>query len=85
MIERNDFNNEIIQWSSRYLLSHGYALKSNLPEIIQNTPWSYVIRFATIPFSHFSCPDNLLKRLADTAIKHRLTTEKEVLLKAFLI
>lgn len=40
-------NNEIIQWGSRYLLSHGYSLKSNLPEIVQDTPWSYVIRFAT--------------------------------------
>ena len=40
-------NKEIIQWSCRYLSSHGYTLKSNLPEIVQNTPWSYVARFAT--------------------------------------
>ena len=38
---------EIIQWSYKYLSSHGYTLKSNLPENVQNTPWSYVIRFAT--------------------------------------
>lgn len=38
---------EIIQWGCKYLSSHGYTLKSNLPENVQNTPWSYVIRFAT--------------------------------------
>ncbi|MBX3710194.1 MAG: aminoglycoside phosphotransferase family protein [Gammaproteobacteria bacterium] len=47
MVGNNDFDNEIIKWGSQYLLSHGYLLKSNLPEIIQNTPWSYVVRFAT--------------------------------------
>lgn len=43
----NNLNKEIIQWSYKYLLSHGYTLKCNLPENVQNTPWSYVIRFAT--------------------------------------
>lgn len=38
---------EIIQWGYKYLESHGYTLKSSLPEIVQNTPWSYVARFAT--------------------------------------
>ena len=38
---------EISQWGCKYLSSHGYTLKSNLPEIVQKTPWSYVIRFAT--------------------------------------
>jgi len=37
----------IIQWGCKYLLSHGYTLQSTLPENVQNTPWSYVIRFAT--------------------------------------
>lgn len=40
-------NKEIIQWGHNYLSSHGHILKNNLPEIVQNTPWSYVIRFAT--------------------------------------
>lgn len=40
-------NQETIQWGSAYLLSHGYILKSNLPESVQNKPWSYVVRFAT--------------------------------------
>lgn len=40
-------NKEIIQWSCEYLSSHGYILKTNLPENVQSTPWSYVIRFAT--------------------------------------
>ncbi|MFU7598170.1 phosphotransferase [Legionella pneumophila] len=40
-------NKEIIQWSCKYLSSHGYTLKSNLPESVQETPWSYVVRFAT--------------------------------------
>lgn len=43
----NNLNKEIIQWGYTYLSSHGYTLKSNLPEEIQHTPWSYVIRFAT--------------------------------------
>jgi hypothetical protein len=38
---------KIIQWACQYLSSHGYTLESNLPENVQNTPWSYVIRFAT--------------------------------------
>lgn len=40
-------NKDIIQWGGNYLASHGYTLKSNLPENVQNTPWSYVVRFAT--------------------------------------
>jgi hypothetical protein len=38
---------EIIQWASTCLLSLGYTLKSNLPENVLNTPWSYVVRFET--------------------------------------
>jgi len=40
-------NKEIIQWGCKYLSSHGYTLKSNLPENVRNTPWSNVVRFAT--------------------------------------
>ena len=43
----DNLNKEIIQWGYQYLSSHGYTLKSNLPENVQNTPWSYVVRFAT--------------------------------------
>ena len=45
--ENDNLNKEIIQWGCEYLTSHGYTLKSNLPENVQNTPWSYVVRFAT--------------------------------------
>ena len=43
----SNLNNETIQWACNYLTSHGYELKTKLPEIVQDTPWSYVIRFAT--------------------------------------
>jgi hypothetical protein len=43
----DNLNKEIIQWGCNYLSSHGYTLKSNQPENVKNTPWSYVIRFAT--------------------------------------
>lgn len=45
--ENDNLNNEIIRWGCKYLSSHGHILKSNLPENIQNTPWSYVVRFVT--------------------------------------
>ncbi|MCL9684411.1 aminoglycoside phosphotransferase family protein [Legionella maioricensis] len=45
--ENDKLNKTIIQWGCEYLLSHGYTLKSSLPEEVQNTPWSYVVRFAT--------------------------------------
>lgn len=40
-------NEDIIQWGCTCLTSLGYTLKSNLPENVVNTPWSYVIRFET--------------------------------------
>ena len=46
LIDEN-MSKKIIQWACQYLSSHGYTLESNLPEIIQNTPWSYVVRIAT--------------------------------------
>lgn len=47
MTENNNLNKKIIPWACQYLLSHGYTLKSNLPEDVQSTPWSCVVRFAT--------------------------------------
>lgn len=43
----DNLNKKIIHWGCQYLSSHGYTLKNNLPENVQNTPWSYVVRFAT--------------------------------------
>lgn len=43
----DSLNKEIIQWGSKCLTSLGYTLKSNLPENVINTPWSYLIRFET--------------------------------------
>lgn len=45
--EHDKLNKKIIQWGYKYLLSHGYTLENRLPENVQNTPWSYVIRFET--------------------------------------
>jgi hypothetical protein len=47
MTENDNLYNEVIQWGCRYLSSHGYVLKSEKPETVQNTPWSYVVRFVT--------------------------------------
>ena len=47
MKENDSLNEKIIQWASQYLSSHGYTLKSKLPENVLNTPWSNVVRFAT--------------------------------------
>ncbi len=48
LVTANDnLHNEIVQWGYKYLSSHGYTLKSKLPENVKNTPWSYVVRFAT--------------------------------------
>lgn len=43
----DNLNKEVIQWGCKILTSHGYTLKSHLPENVKNTPWSYVVRFAT--------------------------------------
>jgi hypothetical protein len=47
VIGNDNLNNEIILWGCRYLSSHGYTLKSNLPKNVQNTPMSSLARFAT--------------------------------------
>lgn len=46
-IKNDSLNKEIIEWAYSYLLSHGYNLLSNQVENVQDTPWSYVVRFAT--------------------------------------
>ncbi|MDP1574092.1 MAG: phosphotransferase [Coxiellaceae bacterium] len=38
-------NRAIIQWGREYLSTHGYTLTDKQPKEIQNTPWSYVVRF----------------------------------------
>lgn len=43
----DNLNHEIIQWGCKTLISLGYTLKSNLPENVKYTPWSYVARFVT--------------------------------------
>lgn len=45
--ENNELNKNLIQWGYKQLLSLGYTLKCNRSETVQNTPWSYVARFAT--------------------------------------
>ena len=40
-------NKEMTQWACQTLLSQGYTLKSDLPEEVQCTPWSDVVRFIT--------------------------------------
>ncbi|HAT2049011.1 TPA: aminoglycoside phosphotransferase family protein, partial [Legionella pneumophila] len=47
MINNDNVNKEIIKWGCAYLSSHNYSLKSNQPENVLNTPWSYVVRFET--------------------------------------
>jgi len=43
----NTEEKEIIHWGCQTLLSLGYTLKNDLPEIVQSTPWSFVVRFET--------------------------------------
>ena len=45
--ENGHFNQAIMQWVFEYLQSHGYTLKDHSHEMIQSTPWSYVVRFLT--------------------------------------
>ncbi len=37
----------LITWGVKTLLALGYTLKTKQPEIVQETPWSYVARFLT--------------------------------------
>jgi hypothetical protein len=45
--KKDKLNKDLIQWACKNLASLGYTLKSNLPENVLNTPWSYVVRFDT--------------------------------------
>jgi len=47
MTENDNLKNEVTQWGCNYLSGHGYILPSEQPEIVQSTPWSYVVRFVT--------------------------------------
>lgn len=42
----SDNNSEAIEWGLNYLVCNGYSVNTP-PENVQNTPWSYVIRFST--------------------------------------
>lgn len=43
----NNVNEDIITWALKHLSSHGYTVKCDMPEDVQSTPWSYVVRFVT--------------------------------------
>ncbi|WP_133128622.1 aminoglycoside phosphotransferase family protein [Legionella nagasakiensis] len=43
----NNILKEAIQWACKVLTSLGYTLKTDLPEKVQHTHWSYVVRFKT--------------------------------------
>lgn len=47
--EQHKGNNhaEVIQWGYDQLSSNRYQLTSDFPEVVQETPWSYVARFFT--------------------------------------
>jgi hypothetical protein len=45
--QNDKLHKDLIQWASKSLVSLGYTLKSNQPENVLNTPWSYIIRFDT--------------------------------------
>ncbi len=72
--ENKNLKEEIMRWGSKYLASHGYMLKSKLPENIQNTPWSYVIRYTTS--SGYIYLKNTPKLLASEAIIIQILRDK---------
>lgn len=45
--DNDNLHKAIIKWALNELLSLGYVLNNNTPEEVQQTPWSYVIRFET--------------------------------------
>jgi hypothetical protein len=47
MAEHANLNHEVISWALDALAAHGYKLISNVPETVQSTPWSNVLRFLT--------------------------------------
>lgn len=47
VIDSDFLEEQCIRWALKYFQSQKYTLKSNLPENVQKTPWSYVVRFET--------------------------------------
>jgi hypothetical protein len=47
LLGSDDLNREVCEWAQKTLGSLGYALIRHEPEIIQHTPYSYVVRFET--------------------------------------
>lgn len=45
--ENDTLNKKTIEWAYNTLLAFGVTLKSNVPEKVQDTPWSCVMRFIT--------------------------------------
>ena len=70
--KNSNLYNEIIQWGCECIVSLGYTLKSNLPEKVRNTPWSYVIRFETsVGYLYLKhTPDLLALEASITQILH---------------
>jgi hypothetical protein len=61
MVGNGNLHESVIEWACEYLSSHGYALNSSFPEKVQDTPWSYVARFATSKgYIYLKCTPKLL-------------------------
>lgn len=46
-MEEESLNKEMIRWARETLSTHGFTLKNEWSEKVQDTPWSYVVRFLT--------------------------------------
>ncbi len=46
-LNQDNPNRESIEWAYNTLLSLGLTLKSSIPDKVQDTPWSCVMRFIT--------------------------------------
>jgi hypothetical protein len=38
---------EVMAWGYHTLVAHGYIITNETPELVLNTPWSYIVRFVT--------------------------------------
>ena len=45
--DNEELHKEVVHWGYDTLISLGYAIKAKLPEVVQNTHWSYVARYET--------------------------------------
>lgn len=43
----NHIHKKAVKWAYKILKSLGYASEESIPETVQHTPWSYVVRFKT--------------------------------------